>query len=363
MTKVSVIVPIYNAREYLHECINSIINQSFTGIEIILVNDGSTDESLQICDEYAEADKRIKVINKTNGGLVSARKAGVKIAVGEYVTYVDADDFIEANTLEKMYTWVDQCQPDVIACAYKRDYGTHLEIMKNGLENGIYKGEKLEILYRRIMNYGNFYTFAMFPSLCLKLFKRDLLTKYQLQIPDDITIGEDSGVTFPVLLNSACIVIDNDITGYHYRAVENSMTSQPLSPRYFEQISNLYVYMQREFSKKENPNIDRQLQDFRLYLINRGINRLKASSYTRREKIDYIKNRVKGTAILNDIDKSDLSNFPNRTYFLLIVRGRYWVIDLVEKKKDMGSLLTQAMSEIKRRILSRRKVNDADEKS
>lgn len=361
MIKISVIVPIYNTEDYLHECIDSIINQSLYDIEIILVNDGSTDRSAQICAEYAKVDNRIKVINKINGGLISARKAGINVATGDYVTYVDSDDFIETDTLEKMYAWVIKSQPDVIACAFIGDYGTRLDIMKNALENGMYKGEKLQALYDRLMDYGEFYMPAIWPSLCLKLYKRKILTKYQLQIPDDITMGEDAGVTYLVLFNCDCIVVDNDIVGYHYRIVDNSMSRQSsLAPRYFEQISNLYEYMRKELSKKENINIDRQLQNYRLFLVYMGMNRLKASSYRRREKIDYVEKRIRGTAIFNDIEKSDLSKYPDKTYLVLTARGEYLLIDILEILKVVRDFMFRVLWRLKRLLLGRRNVDGGD---
>ena len=361
MIKISVIVPIYNTEEYLYECIDSIINQSLHDIEIILVNDGSTDRSAQICAEYAKVDERIKVINKTNGGLISARKAGINVATGDYVTYVDSDDFIETDTLEKMYGWVIKSQPDVIACAFTEDYGTRLNIKKNALENGMYKGEKLEALYGRLMDYGEFYTPAIWPSLCLKLYKRKLLTKYQLQIPDDITMGEDAGVTFPILFNCDCIVVDNDIAGYHYRVVDDSMTRRSsLAPRYFEQISNLYEYMRKEFSKKENINIDSQLQNYRLFLVYMGMKRLKALSYRRRERINYVENKIRGTAIFNDIERSDLSSYPDKTYLVLTARGEYLLADTLEILKVIRDFTLRVLWRLKRLLLGRRNVNGGD---
>lgn len=98
---ISVIVPIYNIQEYLPQCIDSIINQTYTELEIILVDDGSTDSGGSICDEYALNDSRVKVIHKKNGGLVSARKAGIRAAHGEYITFVDGDDWIERDTYQK----------------------------------------------------------------------------------------------------------------------------------------------------------------------------------------------------------------------------------------------------------------------
>ena len=97
MAKVSVIVPVYNTAAYLSKCVDSIIGQSYANKEIILVDDGSTDESGKICDEYAEKDARIKVVHKKNEGLVSARQAGIENALGEYSLFVDSDDFVENN--------------------------------------------------------------------------------------------------------------------------------------------------------------------------------------------------------------------------------------------------------------------------
>ena len=99
--KISVIVPIYNVEDYLHRCVDSIINQTYTNLEIILVDDGSPDNCLKICDEYAKKDSRIKVVHKKNGGLSDARNAGLEIATGEYIGFVDSDDYISLYFYEK----------------------------------------------------------------------------------------------------------------------------------------------------------------------------------------------------------------------------------------------------------------------
>ena len=120
---ISVIVPVYNIEEYLPQCIDSIINQSYGELEIILVDDGSTDSGGNICDRYARMDSRIKVIHKENGGLVSARKAGVNRAAGEYVTFVDGDDWIEQDAYQKL---IDSGQgADIIAFACYEEYGDY----------------------------------------------------------------------------------------------------------------------------------------------------------------------------------------------------------------------------------------------
>ena len=113
----SVIVPVYNIEEYLKKCITSIIEQTYKNIEIILIDDGSTDKSALICDEFAEKDKRIKVVHKENGGVVSARKVGISIASGEYVVSVDGDDWIEKERLEHLADQISLVAADMIYMA------------------------------------------------------------------------------------------------------------------------------------------------------------------------------------------------------------------------------------------------------
>lgn len=104
MDKISVIIPVYNTEKYLKRCLDSIINQTFKNLEIIIVDDGSTDSSPQICDNYAESDDRIRVIHKTNGGLSSARNAGIDIATGIYISFIDSDDYIDIKYFEILYS-------------------------------------------------------------------------------------------------------------------------------------------------------------------------------------------------------------------------------------------------------------------
>ena len=116
--KISVIVPIYNVQKFLHHCVDSLINQTYKNIEIILVNDGSPDECPKICDEYASTDNRIKVIHKENGGLVSARKAGAIVSSGDYVACVDGDDWVAENYIDSFCQIIESYHPDVICCGY-----------------------------------------------------------------------------------------------------------------------------------------------------------------------------------------------------------------------------------------------------
>ena len=120
--KISVIVPIYNVEKYLKRCLESILNQTYTNIEIILVDDGSTDNSGIICDKYAEKDERIIIIQKENGGLSSARNTGIDISTGEYLCFVDSDDYIENDMIEYLYCGIKKYNVDIAVCGFSIIY-------------------------------------------------------------------------------------------------------------------------------------------------------------------------------------------------------------------------------------------------
>ena len=118
---ISIIVPIYNVGKYLPKCIESILNQTFKNFELILVNDGSTDNSGVVCDDYEKKDTRIKIIHKSNGGVSSARNAGLYVAKGEYIGFVDPDDYIDKNMYEKLYRLCIDNNSDIAICRFNRE--------------------------------------------------------------------------------------------------------------------------------------------------------------------------------------------------------------------------------------------------
>ena len=131
--KLSVIIPVYNVSEYLRQCLESVINQTFTDMEIILVNDGSTDNSAEICAEYKQKDPRIIFIQQENAGLAAARQAGLEIAKGEYITFVDSDDWLELNMYERMLCAAEKENVDIVFCnTYRNESKKEKPYMRNG---------------------------------------------------------------------------------------------------------------------------------------------------------------------------------------------------------------------------------------
>ena len=127
---ISVIVPVYNVEKYLEKCINSIINQTYKKLEIILVDDGSTDNSGKMCDDFAKKDKRIKVIHKENGGLSDARNFGIDVAVGKYIAFVDSDDFLKEDFYEYLMNLKEKTNSDIIECSFIRAYEEDLNMFE-----------------------------------------------------------------------------------------------------------------------------------------------------------------------------------------------------------------------------------------
>ena len=144
--KVSVIVPVYNVEKYLKRCLDSLINQTLKDIEIIVVNDGSTDNSLDILNKYAENDSRIKVIDKENSGVSDCRNIAMKQMKGKYIMFVDSDDWIDNNALEIMYTKIEEEKSDVVMCTYMREFTNHSkEKIFNLPEIELYEKDEIKV--------------------------------------------------------------------------------------------------------------------------------------------------------------------------------------------------------------------------
>ena len=263
----SVIVPIYGVEDYLEECIESIITQSYRNIEILLVDDGAKGREPEICDSYAEKDSRIKVIHKKNEGLIEARRTGLTNATSNYVTFVDGDDYIAHDYYEKMMQLVIAESPDLVAVSFTRVEDGHKEIILQSISTGIYEGDKLLDLYRNMnCNHNYYYDSGLWPSTCLKIYKTEMLRKLIIGVPESIRIGEDSAISFPYILNCKKIVVDNTIYGYFYRNVATSMTKDS-DTALFEGLSILYNYLNGFYTSSHDPQICNQLELYRASLI------------------------------------------------------------------------------------------------
>lgn len=220
--KLSVIVPVYNVEVYIRRCLDSIINQTYKNLEIILVDDGSTDKSGLICDEYALIDDRIKVIHKKNGGIVSARQAGIWCATGEYTTNVDSDDWIEKNAYEFMVEKLEEYHPDMLVIGYKKEYEGFTEAYRQILEDGFYLREQFWEAFNQCVKSMGFFCQPIDMSLWNKAIKTELWKKHQMDCKDDLRKNVDDAVVFSCLLDIDSIYVDSKYF-YHYCVRKNSI--------------------------------------------------------------------------------------------------------------------------------------------
>lgn len=205
---VSVIVPVYNVSEYLCRCLDSIVRQSYIYLEIIIVDDGSTDNSLKICNNYKNKDKRIKVYHKNNGGLSSARNFGLKKASGEYITFIDSDDFINKYYIEKLYKSIKDTNSDISCCFFKT-FCKKIPLFEennNDIKQSLF--DRIEAI--NDMMYGN----KINNSASCKLYKRKLFN--DITYPLNIYF-EDLATTYKVLQKAKRIILFEDELYYYYQ--------------------------------------------------------------------------------------------------------------------------------------------------
>lgn len=239
---VSVIVPVYNVEKYLEQCVYSVINQTYKNLEIILVNDGSTDSSGSICDKLAELDKRIKVVHKENGGLSDARNVGIDVSSGDYIAFLDSDDWIDIECYEKLYKLIKKYDADIACCNFKRVY-KETEELRHSSEEQIYSN--IDALKEIYLNRGLQMIVAW-----NKLQKKELFI--DKRYPKG-KIHEDEFLTPRILYDAKKIVYTDDELIY-YRYVENSITNSKFSYKNLVYLQALEDRMNL-FKKINNSNL------------------------------------------------------------------------------------------------------------
>lgn len=226
--KISIVVPIYNVEKYLEKCVDSLINQTYKDIEIILVDDESPDNAGKICDEYSKKDNRIRVIHKKNGGLSDARNAGTEIATGDYILYVDSDDYIELDTCEQLAKIIENYKPEIVCFNTNNVYVENVKPEKelyedtNTGEITVFTSNEaiLDNLYRRKIRY----------SAWSKIYKQDIAK--EILYPKGI-LAEDFA-TFYKFLDRANKIVYLDKKLYNYIHRENSIMGSKNERLYFD---------------------------------------------------------------------------------------------------------------------------------
>lgn len=268
--KISIIIPVYNTEKYLKQCLDSVINQTLKNIEIICVNDGSEDNSIEILNDYAKKDRRIRIINKKNEGLVAARKTGVLEAKGCYIGYVDSDDWIEPEMYENLYNCAVENQVDLVTSGYLLE-GNYTTIHLDAIEEGVYRGERMRYVRDNVIYKLDKKETGLRGSLCCKLFSRELIKKIQLSLSDRLTMAEDKMCLLSYILECNSIMVLSKAF-YHYRINMNSIV-RGSDNNYLLRVNEVYQHLSELYEHPLfNDNMRKQAEIFITELLVKGIN-------------------------------------------------------------------------------------------
>ncbi|WP_270568130.1 glycosyltransferase family 2 protein, partial [Clostridium beijerinckii] len=247
MPGVSIIIPVYNVQKYLKKCLESVIRQTMKDIEIIIINDGSIDNSLEICRQYSKNDKRIKLIDKKNEGVSKARNTGILHATGKYICFVDSDDWIESNMIENLYNFVLVNDSDFCMCNFIKENESKCDYVRSNLDKKVLNENEIKkhLLIPLIERDDNEkeHILARFRTPWGKLFKRDIIEKYNIRFKEDLIIGEDFLFNLDFLIHANKVII-SDKFHYHYINNTNSATMKYKDDCWKNTYKNIIIYLE-----------------------------------------------------------------------------------------------------------------------
>ncbi|WP_214830354.1 glycosyltransferase [Exiguobacterium sp. s56] len=284
---ISVIVPVYNVEKYLRKCVESIVNQTYTNLEIILVNDGSSDSSALICDMVAEEDSRIKVIHQKNGGLSAARNAGLNISNGKYVSFIDSDDYLEAVFYEMLFRLMRKYNSDIVQCNFKRVYESDtkdINALQRSHDAPVFVLNSREALYN-LFNENYVQTVIS----CNKLYKKELFNNIRFPIGK---LHEDEFTTYKLLYASKKTVVTTEEL-YCYLQRSGSITQSDFSHKRLDAIE-AYSEQISFYEEKELQEMKKKASIWLENILRRYMNSLLKSNLINKEELfDYLQKKYK----------------------------------------------------------------------
>lgn len=314
---VSIIVPIYNVEKYLEQCIDSLINQTYREVEIILVNDGSQDSSGRICDSYAKKDLRVHVIHKSNGGLSSSRKVGINAASGDFLMIVDGDDWIDVNTIQECVNCIKRdSELQCVLFSYVKEYPEKSIPVKVMESSELFVDDQAEDkIYRRLFGLANEELnhperMHNIESCCMKLYHKDLVGNGRFFDTKVVGSSEDALFNMYALYGiKKAYYLDKHF--YHYRKLPESLTNS-FRPKLVEQWTKLFEIMDKIIEEKElGGKYKCALQNrIALSIFGIGINELKNSQIRFYNHIKNIRKYINNPQYVKAIHQLDISKMP-----------------------------------------------------
>lgn len=349
MVEVSIIMPIFNVEKYLEKAIESVLNQTHQNIELILVNDGSPDDSVGICRYYEKLDQRVSVIDQENAGVGNARNAGLAIASGEYIYFVDSDDYIEPNLIEDNIKIAEEATADLVVFGFfeetlKADGSSTSNMKVPHLED-----TKTKEQFRNAFN--SFYYFTPY-ALWNKLYKRDYLKKAEIHFSNQ-KIGEDALFNQTVYLDLGNVAV-NKKAYYHYVYREGSAVNHYLKNR-FEQEYNVAQHFETLMNKwdKKNENQDLINREYwnSIYLEIKNLTSAECLM-SQKEKIKQLKQimeKQKLKEVIAGLDSEDEQNKFVKLLIILVKKEKYhFALKLMKVRVTIGRKNQSTLATLKK---------------
>ncbi|WP_096156439.1 glycosyltransferase family 2 protein [Bacillus sp. FJAT-45066] len=294
----SILIPVYNVEKFLSQCIDSILEQTYQNFEVVLINDGSTDSSGFICSKYAEADKRIKVFNQENQGLLMSRRNAISKATGEYLLFLDSDDYWNNNLLEMVYSAIIKFNCDLVIFKYSRVSEKNLFIKEAHSvfhNEAIFDENNKEELFREILSSSEL------NNLVCKVVKHSIMDEIDYRPFKGISSGEDLLQSVPLIVNSNKIVyLDKSL--YNYRITSGSITTT-VNKRFFKDVTivreTVLTYLKKQKYDNEANNI--LFYNYYLEIIINYFYVIAKAKLNKKEKINFLVNLKKEDLILEAI--------------------------------------------------------------
>lgn len=295
--KLSVIVPVYRVEQYIVRCVDSILAQKFHDIELILVDDGSPDHCPEICDKYAQKDNRVKVIHKKNGGVAAARNAGLILAQGEYITFVDSDDFIEPDMYQSMIQVADQYDCDVVMCDCIKEFGNHIEIYTHNIRSGFYNRNQLESEYFSNLLIMPNIEYPPTISNWLCIFKKNLKDAAILHYEEGIRYSEDLLFGAQMLYKAQSFYYMKGKTYYHYDCTNQQSATHIFTPDKWNDYKRLHQCIKNYFGNCLEYDFAEQIDKVLLFFVYNAV-----GDILKAREISVINRKRMTLEILNDTE-------------------------------------------------------------
>ena len=331
MVRLSIIVPVYNVEDYLDQCINSILGQTFCDFELLLIDDGSTDKSGEICDKWAALDRRIIVIHQKNGGQLSARSSGVAKANGEFIAFIDSDDYIGKDLFSDLFKQIDIYKPDVLAYGYKRvtEGGKYIDTILNNCNPGFYVDNNLDFVFDNLVSDVHIKEYNMgsiIYGVASKIFYKDFYLKHVPNISNAIVNGEDMVVTMSCIVHCSRLYI-SEVSDYNYRQRDNSML-HTFRLGDLRNYSKLCEFLINDINRIPLENIQKFMCEVASHNVYLAASEL--SSYGTFKV--YFKNNV-DEFVLKLLRFAKISNLGLKNWFrVLTIRKQFWIVFFLYRK-------------------------------